>query len=430
MRRSEYKPLVDISVLPRVQYWQNRDQVNWNMTIGMELPFECGEVSGKIVFVKNNKDKMLIKRIINGSTNVKEIWITKSAILKNNLSHSVFNEIAFTCPDLLHYFVDKEDAYRLTKTSQEIALCKCPVCGYIKPYSMAAFHSLGFKCNKCSDKSFKYPNKLMMNVLDQLNCEYKAEVTKTTDGFEWLEKYRYDFLVFHKNKKIFIEMDGYFHYNDNAMNGRTAKEQQAIDAYKDMLAYKHGCQVIRINCCYKNILSRFKFIQNNIIDSGVLHMLDADENNIDWGKCDEAAMSNMFYEICDCWNSGIIDTKEIAKNIGVSWSCVYSNLIKGTKAGLCNYDPDLVRKNKINKTQIERGIPIMVLKDDKYIGVFATIRELSRQSLKLFGVYFNNGSISYACRGVCKTCHGYQIKKITRKEYEQLAPQFNQTIQN
>ena len=430
MKRSEYKPLIDLSVLPRIQSKRNNGKVDWSSVVGTTLPFVCGQTSGSIIFLEQDGYKMLLKRVINGSSNVKECWITKSALLNSNLSRNLFNEIAFTCPELLDLFVDKEDAYRFTKTSHNTSLFRCPVCGHIKVYTMAAINSLGFKCDKCSDTSFKYPNKFMANILAQAGYEYQTEVTKTTEGFEWLENYRYDFLVIRENKKYFIEMDGYFHYNNNKMNGRTAQEQQEIDCYKDKLAYKHGCHVVRINCCYKSILSRFDAIKHNVINSGVLNILQINEDDIDWEECDRQAMSNIFYEICNCWNSGIVDTNEIAKIIGVSWSCVYSNLVKGTLIGLCDYDSDLTKKNKINKAQREHGTPIMVLQDNQCIAVFPTIRELARQSLELFGVSFNVGSISYASRGVCQTCYGYQIKKVTHEEYEQLAPQFNQTIQN
>ena len=430
MKRSEYKRFVDFSNLPVIQEKRNNGKIDWKKSIGMTFPFTYKNMSGTIIFLDKNDHKILVRRVIDGFSSIKECWITTSTLLTSTLSRDLFNEIAFTCPELLELFVNKEDAYLFTKTSHNVSLFKCPVCGHIKPYVMATISSLGFKCDKCSDKSFRYPNKFMMSILDQLNYKYQTEVTKTTKGFEWLDNYRYDFLIVCRDQKYFIEMDGYFHYNDNDMNGRTAKEQQDIDAYKDKLAYEHGCRVIRINCCYKNILNRFDFIKNNIISSEILDILQVDDKSIDWEKCDKQAMSNVFYEICECWNSGIVDTKEITKIIGVSWSCVYSNLVKGTEIGLCNYDSKLTKSNKNYKAQRDSGISIKVLKDGVCVGVFLTIRELCRQSLQLFGKHFNNGAVSYACRGVTKTCYGYEIQKITYEEYEQLAPQFNQTVQN
>ena len=399
------------------------------MAIGMKLPFVCGDTSGYIIFLDKKGDKMLVERVINGSTNCKKIWVLKTALLKNNLSRSVFNEIAFTCPDLLQYFINKEDAYQFTKTSQNSSLFMCPVCGHIKSYTMAAISSLGFKCDKCSDKSFKYPNKFMMSLLDQTKYRYLTEVTKTTKGYEGLDNYRYDFLVFTDYGKYFVALDGYFHYNDNPMNGRTAEEQKKIDTYKDDMARKYGYKVIRINCCYRNILKRYEFIKNNVVNSEIMKIVNIDEQNIDWSMCDKKATSNILYEICDCWNSGIIDTNEIAKIIGVSWSSVYVNLNKGTELGLCNYNSELTKNNKIKKAQLEKGTPIKVSKDGKLLGVFISMRELSRQSLQLFGKHFNNGNISYACRKITKTCYGYQIEKITYEEYERFK-KLNSTTQN
>ena len=428
MMRSEYRPLVDMNILPRVQYRKDRNQVNWNMVIGMELPFECGDTSGRIVFIEKHNDKVLIERIIDNSNNIKKVWITKTAVIKNNLSHSIFNEIAFTCPDLLKYFVNKEDAYKLTKTSLESAFCKCPICGYVKSYTMATLHSRGFKCDKCSDKSFKYPNKFMMNVLDQTNYQYQAEVTKTTKGFDWLKNYRYDFLIV--NKKCFIEMDGYFHFNDNLMNGRTVEEQQKIDMYKDKLAHEHGYDIIRINCYYKNIQNRFDFIKNNIIKSNLMSLLHINEDNIDWDECDKQAISNTLYVICDLWNSGIHHSRTIAKELGLSWSCVHENLLKGAKIGLCDYDPGVASRMKNEKQKRENGIPVAVLKNGSIVGIFISGRELARQSLEKFGHLFDPGYISRACHNQNITCFGYTIKHISHEEYDNYLKQLNKTIQN
>ena len=160
-----------------------------------------------------------------------------------------------------------------------------------------------------------------------------------------------------------------------------------------------------------------------------MNILHIDENDINWEDCDKQSMSNIFHAICDCWNSGIHYTKDIAKKLGVSWSCVYENLLKGAKIGLCDYDPKKSSELNIKQQQLKRGNPVAVLRDDRIVGVFISGRELSRQSVDLFGSYFNPGSISYACRGTCKTCRGYKINRITKEQYEQLLPQF-QTIQN
>ncbi len=430
MKRKDYKSLIDINNLPKIKHGKTQDRIDWSGCIGIQLPFVCGDTSGYVTFIGKDGYKMLVKRVINGSKNTKECWVSTSAILKNNLSHSIFNEIAFTCPELLQYFVNKEDAYTFTKTSRNRSLFKCPICGYVKSYSMAVINSRGFRCNKCSDKSFKYPNKFMANLLDQTKYRYLTEVTRSTEGYEWLGNYRYDFLVFTKHGKYFIEMDGYFHYYDNTMNGRTAQEQQEIDAYKDNLAGQHNHKVIRINCCYRNIAHRYDFIKNNIINSEIMKILDIDENNIDWGKCDINATSNTLYEICNCWNSGVRHAKTIAKYLGLSWSCVQTNLLKGASLGLCDYDPKVASDMKNKKQQQENSIPVAVLKNNTILSVFNSGRELSRQSQDKFGYYFNPGHISYVCKGKCKTCHGYNIKYITHEEYEQLSKQLNLTTQN
>ena len=44
------------------------------------------------------------------------------------------------------------------------------------------------------------------------------------------------------------------------MSGQTAKESKTIDNEKNRLAKQHEIEVIRIDCDYDKIESRFKFI--------------------------------------------------------------------------------------------------------------------------------------------------------------------------
>lgn len=419
--------IVDISVLPKLSGYGGA-RIDWAKSIGVSIPFVSGDITGFLKIIDNYKSKVLVKRSINGFNNKKEVWVLKRVFLHGDFSRSLFNEAAFTRPDLIKYFVNKEDAFNFIKTANDKTYFICPQCGFIKMNSISTIDMHGFACDRCTNRSNGYPNKFMIGILDQLQYEYITEANKHKTGFDWLEDYRFDFLVTVGTKKYFIEMDGHFHFNDNKMNGQTVKESRAVDEHKDKIANQHGYEVIRINCNYKGFNNRFTFIKNNIIQSKLMTVLHITENNIDWDRCDKDAQSNLLYTICDCWNNGTKSTKAIAKHLKISWSCVHSNLIKGADIGLCDYDPKESSRMAAAKRQKETSQPVKVILNNIIVGVFPSSRELSRQSESLFGSYFNPGHISYARRDGT-SCHGYYVQDITHEEYEQLLPQFL-TIQN
>ena len=49
------------------------------------------------------------------------------------------NDIATTHPKMIQYFVNKEDIYTHSYSSNEKILMKCPNCGYIKKLKYIAF---------------------------------------------------------------------------------------------------------------------------------------------------------------------------------------------------------------------------------------------------------------------------------------------------
>ena len=427
MKNKNYGIHLRIDLLPRLKGY-NGDNIDWLNSIGISIPFVAGDISGKLEFIGDYNNKILVRRFINGYNYTKDVLVGKTSILHNSLTRSIFNEIGFTRPDLLKYFVNKEDAFKYIKTDNRCVYLKCPKCGFIKMNAVCTIDAHGFVCDRCSNKSNGYPNKFMISMLSQLQCKYLTEVNKSKSGFEWLENYRFDFVLMDIDKKYFIEMDGYFHFNDNKMNGRTAEEQKQIDHKKDKLANKYGYKVIRINCDYRDIRNRFIFIKTNILKSELSNILNLNETNIDWNKCDQEALSNILYVICDYWNSGEKDKKIIAKELNISLSCINTNLNKGAKLGLCEYDSSIIRQEVIENAKKSRSQPVKVLKEDVIVAVFPSSRELSRQSERLFNVYFNPGHISYSRRfGVL--CHGYSIKDITHEEYDCLAIKFK-TIQN
>lgn len=232
------------------------------------------------------------------------------------------NDFATKYPELVKYFVHKEDAENNTYGSVKKVLMKCPICGEERLFKISDLSHKGFSCPKCSD-GISYPNKFMYCLLKQLNIKFNREVI-----FDWSQNRRYDFVI----NNIIIEMDGGFHLGSNY---NTYEEVKEIDSLKDKLALEHGYEIIRIPC-YK---SDFTYIKENILKSKLKNELKLDEVN--WISLEEEIVNTNFIRIaCDYFNKykGKIRMVDIAKisNIHIGTLCTLLKI--GARLGMTDYD--------------------------------------------------------------------------------------------
>lgn len=232
------------------------------------------------------------------------------------------NDFATKYPELVKYFVRKEDAENNTYGSGKKVLMKCPICGEERLFTISDLSNKGFSCPKCSD-GVSYPNKFMYCLLKQLNIKFDREVV-----FDWSQNRRYDFVI----NNIIIEMDGGFHLGSKYNSYEEVKE---IDDLKDKLALEHGYEIIRIPC-YK---SDFLYIKENILNSRLKNELKLDE--VDWFSLEKEIVNTNFVKIaCDYFNEykgkiRMIDIAEIS-NIPISTLCTL--LKTGSRLGMTDYD--------------------------------------------------------------------------------------------
>ena len=112
------------------------------------------------------------------------------------------NDIATTDPWMIKYLVDPEDAYKYTRSSAKKVKVKCPYCGRVKDKSITLnklHRNQSVSCS-CND-GISYPNKLMFNLLEQLEVEFETEYSP-----DWIGNRKYDFYI--PSMKLIIEMDG------------------------------------------------------------------------------------------------------------------------------------------------------------------------------------------------------------------------------
>ena len=119
--------------------------------------------------------------------------------------------IKVTNPELVHYFVNEDDAIKYTALSTQYALMKCPDCGFEQSKEISKLINKKFVCTICGNRGMSYPEKLMFALLTQLNLYFKKELTKKI--FDWCGDYRYDFYLFATN--VIIGTHGNQHYVDS-----------------------------------------------------------------------------------------------------------------------------------------------------------------------------------------------------------------------
>ena len=311
---------------------------------------------------KDSSQEIWIKCIVKGHPDYKTRPVKfrkgrRCAVCCNQKIILGINSIYDTHPELLKYFVNIEDAKQCSASSKHKCLCKCPCCGYEKEMFTYNLIKQGFCCPNCSD-GISYPNKFMANVLKciqlkQNNIEFCTEKT-----FEWSKgvihenpklcgNKRYDFYI-KLDDLIIIECHGSQHYNAEFFNGtnnkKTLVEEQMNDEIKRNLAISNGVSEDRyvvINCS----TTTMRFMKKSIMESNLPKLLDFNEDDVDWEKCERAASSSLLNQCCDLWNVGIRNITKISEMIGVSYSTVIRYLSKGSDIGLCDYQPQAGKRS-------------------------------------------------------------------------------------
>lgn len=399
---------IDLSKLPKI-----RDgRVDWRNSIGMKVPFRYGNTTGEVELLKyagNNKYDVLIyvnERVIS--------YRLSSTLIKNcNFGYAIKQPVGVTHPELIKYFVNRKDAFKYPTYHTKLIGMKCPICGFKKQQTVESLVFGGFSCPKCSDGK-SWAEKFMFNMLDQLKVKFKNEITKKDSGFEWVGRYRYDFYVEHERKGFLIEMDGHFH---DGSNFHEYEDVHIVDLEKDRLAAENGFHIIRIDCRYPDIVSRFEFIKNNILTSNLSTFLNL--NCVDWELANKSALSSYVKIASDFYNNGVTSPAKIGELLGINRATVRKYLKMATEIGWCSYVT-------INGMSTNRIRPIALYKDDDVVGVFINARDLDRRSYDLYGVHMDFRNIHAACKNTNRHRHvgGYTPKYITYDEYKHLLSQF------
>lgn len=242
-----------------------------------------------------------------------------------------FNDLWTTHPHIANLLTDNEKGYKLSFGSDRKEKFKCDKCGSINEKSVNYVVNYGFTCT-CSD-GISYPEKFMMSVLDQINIDYIPQKT-----FKWSEKKRYDFYI--QNLNLIIEIHGQQHYKWTGFN-RSLEEEQQNDKYKMNLAISNDInEYIVIDCRMSNL----DYIKNSILNSKLNGIFNFEK--IDWKNAYEFAMKSLVKTVCDLFNNGITDTKQLGKMVKLNKSTIVKYLKQGNEIGWCNYNTNRIKRSK------------------------------------------------------------------------------------
>lgn len=302
--------------------------------------------------------------------------------------------------------MSEEDAKKYTKGSHKKITVTCPDCGEEK--SILVYNLYKNKSISCScGDGYSYPEKIMVDLLNQLNINFMTQLSKTT--FEWCGKYKYDFYLPYYN--IIIETHGRQHYDENTNFKMSLREVQENDKYKKDLALNNNIKKYIIIDCSK---SDIDYIRNNIFNSALSYIFDL--NMVDWVSCEKfATTSNIIKDVCYYWKNKNENesTKDLMKKFNLHKVTVINYLKKGTKLGWCEYDGKLEMTKSGEKYGKICGKEVEVFEDNISLGVFESCSELARRSQEIFGVCLDSAMISAVAIGRRKTHKGYVFKYLS-----------------
>ena len=345
-----------------------------------------------------------------------EGWIVEGALLKQKQGCSCcsnrtvvknINSIWTTNRWMCDLGLSVEDAKTHTKCSNDKVFVICPNCNKKKEIRISDIYKHKSIFCSCGGRGVSYPEKFMMNVLDQLNIEYIFQLTKNT--FDWCGNKKYDFYI--PLTKSVLETHGMQHYKWTG-RGRTLEEEQENDRIKYELALQNGIkeeEYVVIDCRY----SDKEYIKNNILKSKLNKLFDL--SKVDWEKCEEFALCNLVKSVCDYWN-GKKDwetTTDLGKIFRVDRTTIIDYLKKGTELGWCNYNTkEEIEKNGKRSGSTNGKVVAMYDLDGNFIMKESSAVKLKERCLKELNIDLDTGNISKVCLGKRKAHQKHIFKYI------------------
>lgn len=301
-----------------------------------------------------------------------------------------YNDLWTTNPEIAMLLENKDAGYLYTKGSEHKENFICQDCGAILNKVINNVRRRGLSCDVCGD-GISYPNKFARALLKQLN------VTNVKYEWQpdWLKPYFYDTYFEYNGQKYVLEMDGGLGHGNKSYGSNKGDIIGAErDGIKDLLSVQHNVIVIRIDCDYTDIVSRFDFIKNSILYSEL--SLVCSLCSVDWTRCDAEAVSSFIYKVAKMYNIGV-SMSDMAREFNYNINTIRGWLKTATQIGLCSYSSSEA-KSRACKT---KKMVNQYSTDSCYLNTYASYREAYRQT----GI--DSSSIRKCCKHIKKSAGGY-----------------------
>lgn len=332
---------------------------------------------------KQHSYPQTIKHRVNGG---ECIYCTNRAILLG------FNDMATTNPQLANLLFDKNDGQKYMQFSNQKVDWICSNCDeHIKNKRISDVNIYGLSCAMCSG-GIKYPEKVMREVLKQLNVQFEREKT-----FEWSGNKRYDFYIPLLN--MIIETHGGQHFNGGfrTQGGKTLEEEIINDIEKQKLALKNNIQHYLV---IDSRESDLEYIKMNIVKSPLTTIYDL--STVDWMEVESVARTSLSHQCLLLWNDGMKDIEVIAKELGIHREMVRRYLKKWSEISKCDFNTSPKNKRKI----IQLSLELEFIKEWESISAATTYYDGTNKSSKIYNCIIGINEEAYDFKWLYKS--GYE----------------------
>lgn len=309
--------------------------------------------------------------------------------------------VAELYPDLIDWFVNKEDAELYGPTSKKYVKFKCPDCGFEFEEKVRTFVKRANHCLNCKADGISKPNKFLREVLREVGDQLVQKNFEWNP--DWAKKYLYDGHIITKNRdEVAIEMQGEQHYHET--NWGRFEYQIKRDQEKASLIQHQGIKMIEIEC--KN--TSYFYMRNQILNSYLSEILDL--SKVDWDKIVSICSKNYLKIVSDYYKNGL-STIEIGKKMDFDRHTIQRMLMDASEMGWVQYNPLSaveLSKQKVKMTDF--------LTKEEF--VFDSVSETIKEMKNKYNIVIGKDTIGNYNKGFYKNKRNNKIISLKRKLYK------------
>ena len=271
------------------------------------------------------------------------------------------NSIYVTHPDIAKMFLDIELSKEHTIGMDKKVDWKCGCGEIVRGKRITSVMQNGLSCPNCSRTGRQsYPERYVWSLLNTLDISYEVEKT-----FDFAKGCRYDFYI--KNLSCVIEVHGKQHYEDVNFGSKTVLAEESMSKDREKMEYclNNG---IKFYIVIEAKVSDPSYIRNSIVNSGLLDVLETEEDEINWVEVSTKAITkNLVSECAKLYDEGL-NIRQIAENLNLNKETVRKYLKQASDSGMCSYSPKKIKRLEIRQISL----------DGTVVDIWSSISEITR----------------------------------------------------